>query len=541
MSVEEKETTPLSRGQRFVKRMAGLFDLDVIRKKISQEPMAEYLFSPKAEVRRPKVNYALIYDELVKSWVFRQISRAITQEVINPEMELMKKFSVKCMDCGTEYEFDEEECQECHSINLRKPDEDQRKIAQKLVDSPNPNYSFKQLMRSALLWHLMLDDTYLSVAYKNLPQADGTIKRVPSEVYCEDTRFTFPVADALGNLGNDEYFCPICYSPMKDNHHKPDENWKDLKCPECKKLDLIQTTYVMQIQDTTKYRFGRKEIVMDSTDRTLPSLFGNPKSVSVWKQIQTINNMDDYNEEVYSEGNTGGIIAFPGMSKDAVTSMKKDIQKEISAANHSDVVTGKREKSRKIHTVMVGVREESPELIEVMPDPAKMQSLDFYKLYRDSICSVFGVTPIFVSVIESGRSGNNPRMQIDVQKGTTEENQQFLSDMWNSKVFGIFGVYDWEVVFGSIEAVDELREAQIWEHKADAMKTLTELGFEVSLDEQGNLEVSREPEESLAEPEGDGDGTTDENVSEESGDWLMDSPTKKGKKGKRKKKEKKDG
>lgn len=150
---------------------------------------------------------------------------------------------------------------------------------------------------------------------------------------------------------------------------------------------------------------------------------------------------------------------------------------------------------------MIAVKEKAPVYMEVMPSPDKMQSLEFYKLYRDSICAVYGVTPIFVGIIESGKSGNNPRMQIDVQRGTTEEYQRFLEDLWNNHVLPLFGVTDWKIEFGSIEAIDELRQARVWKEKATAAQTLINLGFIVTFDEHGNLEVSLEPEEAAEQPE----------------------------------------
>ena len=515
-------------GTRSLMKLAGWFGIELDLKK-SKAPIAEYLFdiSPKkAKIRKPKWDYVQLYDAAIKSWVFRQIARAIIQEVIVPESMLIKKFTHKCVVCGTEYDYEEKQCKICGGIEFRKPDISQRKIAQTLIDSPNPDYSFKELMRSALFWHIMLDDTYLSIAYKTVVK-NSQIIRQPSDVYVEDSRFTFPVADAKGQYGNNEYFCPKCYNPEIDNYTiaEPDKP-APTKCPDCGGL-LLQTCYVMELGGKIKQRFGKDEVIQGSTDRLLPNLFGNPKIISVYKQLCTINNMDDYNEEVTMEGGVGGFIAFPGMTESEVTEMKKKIQKEVNTRNKKDVTTGKRQTSKKIHHLMIGVKDKPPVFIGAMPNPADMQSFEFYTLYRDSMCSVFGVTPIFVSVIESGKSGNNPRMQIDVQKGTTQENQQFLSDLWNDKVFPVFGVLDWEIQFGSIELVDELREAQVWEHKANAAKMLTGIGFEVTFDEHNNLEVSGEPKEGFEPPPGESTEPMADEVSPESGDWPPESPTKK--------------
>ena len=112
-------------------------------------------------------------------------------------------------------------------------------------------------------------------------------------------------------------------------------------------------------------------------------------------------------------------------------------------------------------------------------------------------------------------------MQIDVQKGTTEEHQNFLEDLWNSQILPLFGVTDWCIKFNSIEQVDELREAQIWREKATAAQMLLNLGFMVTFDEHNNLEVSHEPEEQPEEEteEEEVKPVGEEDISEESGEW----------------------
>ena len=530
-----RSTKQLPFRQRFLHRILPQEWKDKIKKGLA--PISEYLFERKAVVREPKYNYVTIYNELVKSWVFRQVSRAITQEVMNSGVELKKKFVMKCDNCLMEYETEVENCRICEGTSFTTPDIDQRKKAQNLMDNPNSEYSFEDLLRSALQWHIMLDDVYLSVAYKEFPrrgeETDETgekkmvVKEVktPAEVFVEDTRFTLPVSDEFGKLGNNQYFCPKCYDYKLDNFVVPNEDGSIPDCEECGG-PMLQTCYIMRVGNTIRQRYGCEEIVMDNSDATKPELHGNPKAVSVWKLFKTINNMDDYKEEVYREGGVGGIIAFPGMSQPDLSKMKKKMMDEIATANKRDATTGQRLRSKKIHVLFVATKEGGePTFIPALPDADQMDSLDTYKLYRDSICAVYGVTPIFVGVIESGKSGNNPRMQIDVQKGTTIEHQSFLEDLWNNKVLPLFDVTDWVIEFGAVEAVDELRLAQVWERRASAAKTLTALGFNVTFDEHGNLEVSLEADEESQEEQPEESEETEEprqeDVSEESGDWLM--------------------
>jgi len=526
--MSKEKIIPISLRGKVARGFGSILGVEMAEVKKSQAPIPEYVLgyeSQVAKVRKPHYNAVMLYDACIKNWVFRQIARAIVQEVIVPEIMLVKKFAHRCESCGTDFDFEEKECGTCGGTEFRKPDMDERKKAQALMDKPNPDYSLKELQRSALNWHIMLDDTYLSIAYKDtLKKQDGKFKptRIPTYVYVEDTRFLFPVADKYGKFGNNEYFCSNCSTAERDVFVVAEEGKPiPTKCqePDCGG-PLLQTYYVQQIGDKIKHRFGENEIKQGNTDSLRPELFGNPKVISVFKQLRSINHVDDVYEEIYEEGNTGAIIAFPGLTQEDLDEQRRKIKAEVNELNRRDVTTGKREKSKKIRTVMMAVKGDAPISIAIMPNPRDMQSLEFYKLYRDSMCAVFGVTPIFVSVIESGKSGNNPRMQIDVQKGTTEENQQFLSDLWNKKIFPVFDIFDWEIQFGSIEMVDELREAEIWERKANATNTLMNLGFEVTFDEHNNIEVSHEPTKEIAPSPEEPQEPRADDVSEDSGDWF---------------------
>lgn len=481
----------------------GILKRAIIRKieeatlKKRRAPVAEFVYYTEPQIRRPQWDYVRIYDEVLQSWVMRMIIRAISQEVFVPGFDLEPKFATKCATCGTEYESPVEECYRCkeagQEAELRPPNPDQKKKAESLLKTPNPDYSFVELMKAALKWHLTLDDVYLSIAYKRAPSETGEDILEASELYVEDSRFIFPVADDYGHLGNNEWFCPVCYVPKEDNKYviTPEDAARGVEpiCPKCKGK-LFRTCYVLSFGEDVKHRFDKEEIVHGSEDRLLPSLFGNPKIISVWKQLLTINSMDDYNQEIYTEGKVGGFLMFPGHDQSEISTIRGKIQKEIEETSKREITMGRRVKSKKVHTVMIGLKEE-PKFIPTLPDPKTMQSLDFYKLYRDSMCSVYGVTPVFVSIIESGRAGNNPRMQIDVQNNTTKENQQFLENLME-KVFSIFNIYDWALKFEAIEMVDELRESQILQVKSETARTLLHSGFNVSFDEDLNLKISGE-------------------------------------------------
>jgi len=160
---EEFQTTPtnLTYRQRIAEMIGGF------RIKKTSTLLPEYIYQPRPKIRKPQVDYEVAWDLFNRSWIMRQISRAIIGEVMTPEINLLPRFKAKCMKCKREYQTKVEGC-ECGSNNLRKPKESQRKKAEKLIRNPNPQYSFKDLLRSLLQYLIGLDDFYLYIGNKQL-------------------------------------------------------------------------------------------------------------------------------------------------------------------------------------------------------------------------------------------------------------------------------------------------------------------------------------------------------------------------------------
>ena len=74
---------------------------------------------------------------------------------------------------------------------------------------------------------------------------------------------------------------------------------------------------------------------------------------------------------------------------------------------------------------------------------------------------VFGVTPTFVSNVETQAGGQNSRMEIDVQNRVTRRYMNDFLEPFNNQLLPLIGVTDWVLEFGNIESRDMLRDAQI--------------------------------------------------------------------------------
>ena len=489
--------------------------------------ISRYMFMPGPVLREPEWNLELLQDICDQSFVMEMITRTLTQEVARPGLEIKPRFVHKCSKCGSEYQSEIKECQECKGTEFRGPAPSERKVLDEILKRPNATDDWDRIIRTIVEDDLKLGNWWLSVTYQDVLDSETKkIEKKVSEIYVEDPRWLRIVADEKGRIRSDQYFCPKCY--QKDVHYtlKPEEieSGETPRCPICQG-PLTMAGYLQEVHGEIRSRWGVDEMIHGSSTQRLPELYGRPRPLSVWKWLIMLRMMLDYNTEIYSTGYVSGFLVFEGLDQAHVNSIKAQIEKDIEAKQIIDPVTGEMRPSLRVRQAWIGTGAlgEKPlkaEFIESMPDPEEMQSLDWFKFGIEKVTSVFGVTPVFVSIIESGRAGNNPRMQLDVQNRTIQEIQRSVVSALNHQLLERMKIYDWELTFKDIELRDELRQVQIHEIRARAAERWLAGGFQVKIDPNtGDLIISGEgkpPAESPPEAR----GVPGPQISEESGAIL---------------------
>ncbi len=491
-----------------------------------------YIFQPEPIVRKPLFDYVNLFEVACTSWILRRAFGAIIRESTRNGIKRIAKFKHKCTVCGAEYQQKindgkctvvDEKGKVCGG-KLRQPSQKEYNKFEELIKHPNPDYSFDDFINSTFFYSLSLDDFYWGVAYKDEPRlrrddkgqvtidVDEKTKQVnmdhvPAELYIEDARFIFPVADEYGHLGGTTFFCPNCYDLIEGdqpivvvpldyasgNVVIPEEERKRLlTCPYCNG-EMKQTAYVQEVSGNVVARFTKDEIVHGSTSRVLPELFGNSRIISVWTIIQTILAMDGYNYEVYSEGKVGALLGFEGYDQLEIDKIKNSVEEEIKRLDQKDITTGRFKSSKKIRTLMVGLKSTKQggtpvSRIPLMEDLKSMQSIEFYNIYTRAIDGVYGVTSEFVS----GSEGGQTRYKIEVDSRTYKAEQTNFCKVFNNEILPKWGINDWKLVFIPSEPKDKFKEAQTQQTLAAAAFTWLRGGFAVTLGPDGALVVEGE-------------------------------------------------
>ena len=137
--------------------------------------------------------------------------------------------------------------------------------------------------------------------------------------------------------------------------------------------------------------------------------------------------------------------------------------------------------------------------------------LDLLYYYREEICAVFGIPPMKLGWVQTGKLAN-PEQQLDAWYDVIESYHSRLSSMMNNRILPLLGITDWSFKFISIRPSRETERAETLKAQATALATLRQegaisvneareiLGFPLIQDEQANDPFYLSPKLSINKP-----------------------------------------
>jgi hypothetical protein len=421
-------------------------------------------------------NEDMILQYCDRSAIMTSILGTLLKECTKDNWEIKPMFEFKCTNkkCLKEYHYIPKTMTcDCGSP-LRKPDIKHRNILANFVDDPNPHYDFYEIVRSCLLWVLKLDRYYVNLSFVYEQNGFKKLSKTPLGLFVENPRF-IRIRDAPK-----EKFCPLCYEPDKIYDKG------EVTCENCG-AELWETYYVkVENPYSTKIvaRYKKEEMIEGHYNRQLPDLYGTPKLVSAIQQLQALIGLDNLNTDVFVKRKLNKIFAFTGATQDQINEIRDNVENNIREG------FGLR---KFLYDVYLGIAGTSDiKVFDALPDSEKLQSLEWYKFYREILASVFEVPPVFSGVIESGKAGSNPNLQ-DVVMGSTKKGlMRTIEEPFNKRIMEGLGVTDYYIAFPDFTIKDELRDAQIQKIRAETANIFITSGFKVNYDD-GKLIVSEEP------------------------------------------------
>jgi len=93
--------------------------------------------------------------------------------------------------------------------------------------------------------------------------------------------------------------------------------------------------------------------------------------------------------------------------------------------------------------------------------------------------------PVFAGSVESGKAGNNPGLQIEVQHDTTKACMRVFTEPLNTVLANELGITDWYFDFEEVEIADDLEDAEIEKIRAETVAIYANSGYEVEFNDDG--------------------------------------------------------
>lgn len=159
------------------------------------------------------------------------------------------------------------------------------------------------------------------------------------------------------------------------------------------------------------------------------------------------------------------------------------------------------------------------------------QHLDLLYYYREEICAVFGIPPMKLGWVQTGKM-SNPEQQLEAWYDVVESYHHRITSMINHRILPILGVKDYVWRFNTIRPSKEKVQAEVVRAQGQAIASLrqegvitvnearTILGYELLEDEKADDPFFISPKLSInqgaeAAAEAAGDGSEDEEPSED--------------------------
>ena len=113
------------------------------------------------------------------------------------------------------------------------------------------------------------------------------------------------------------------------------------------------------------------------------------------------------------------------------------------------------------------------------------QHLDLLYYYREQVCSVFGIPPMKLGWVQTGKL-SNPEQQLEAWYDVVESIHHRIATMVNNRLLPLLGVRDYVFRFNSIRPSKEKVMAEVARTQADAIAALRQEGV-ISINEARSM------------------------------------------------------
>ena len=468
-----------------------------LTRRTTPKPQDRMIYNPGIQEKDTSylITAPIIYHVTYQSVIARTCITQLKNEIFRRGYTWEEKFTAKCGECGKEHKRAVTECVECASQNLIKPDRNQLKYIQKLLDGyvNKGEQMFVDVLKEMEDDLNIMDDAYMVMVKEYFVDGNGDIRmhRI-KEVYRGDPVSMHIYADENGERGHEGFTCL--------NHRNFISKSMTDSCEMCGS-ELHPVHYINRANGKEQY-FIDGEVLHFS--KYAPSrLYGQSPIMTLWNHITTLIAMENYVNSSYTKARMPrGILAVQTRNMESMKSFWRGVKEKMEQDPHFIPVMGI-EGEGKTGAV---------EWVKFMDSLKEMDYIQVKEDLRDRIAAFYGVSKIFMADNSASGGLNNEGMQILVTNRAVEMAQT----IWNEYVFPFmtkeFGITDWQLKLPPSEEEDEIAKLRKREIEVNVAASIKNLGFEVDMDDEGRFTFKKpepKPEQQGPKEEGEEKVETD--------------------------------
>ena len=466
------------------------FSITNLFRRTTPKPGDRKVFNPGIQEKDASymITSPIIYHVANQSIVLRTCITQLKNEIFRRGYHWEEKFTRQCNSCGKQHQRPTEECVECGSTDLRKPDPMQLKYIEKFMDGHvnKAKQMFIDVLKEMEDDLNIMDDAYLVMVKEYFLDNNGAIRmhRI-KEVFRGDPVSMHIYADELGERGNKGFTC------IKHRDFITEDPAD--RCETCGGgVSLYPVHYVNRVNGMEQYYLENE--VLHFSKYSPGRLYGLSPVITLFNAITTLIAMDNYVNSSYTKARMPrGLLAVQTRNIESMKSFWRGVKEKMEQDPHFIPVMGIEAEGGK----------GSIEWVKFMDSLKEMDYISVKDDLRDRISAFYGVSKIFMADNSSSGGLNNEGMQILVTNRAVEMAQT----IWNNYVFPFitkeFGITDWELKLPPSEEEDEIAKLRKREIEVNVAASIKNLGFEVDMDDEGRFIFSKP--EPKPEPEQEGE------------------------------------
>ena len=454
------------------------FSITNLFRRTTPKPGDRTVFNP--GIQEKDLSYMItspvIYHVANQSIVLRTCITQLKNEIFRRGYHWEEKFTRKCRSCGKEHQRPTEECVECGSTDLLKPDPKQLKYIEKFLDGSvnKAEQLFIEVLKEMEDDLNIMDDAYLIMVKEYFLDNNGVIRMHKiKEIFRGDPVSMHIYADEMGERGNKGFTC------IKHRDFITEDPGG--RCETCGGgVSLYPVYYVNRVNGMEQYYL--KNEVLHFSKYSPGRLYGLSPVITLFNAITTLIAMDNYVNSSYTKARMPrGLLAVQTRNIESMKSFWRGVKERMEQDPHFIPVMG----------IEGEGGQGSVEWIKFMDSLKEMDYISVKDDLRDRISAFYGVSKIFMADNSSSGGLNNEGMQILVTNRAVEMAQT----IWNNYVFPYitkeFGITDWDLKLPPSEEEDEIAKLRKREIEVNVAASIKNLGFEVDMDDEGRFIFSK--------------------------------------------------